>query len=188
MVGKCLGVLVGCCLLVPLVHASNLVINGDFEQPLDPQVWVTTSNCQSYVIQRETHFDPDPDYETYLVKLNGTGWARLGQTVAVDDLNIEFFAHAKVNCYASTPDVWAGGALALMYLNAYGTVLGETRIASQSTSCPWSNGPNMHIIEGTNTWEAYSFNVEEELGNLPGVDSGQIAFLCVCFFGQVYEC
>lgn len=180
-------------LIVAFGFASNYVNNGDFEQPLTTGWTQYTSSSYGY-IGRGTGYDPDPDYEV-LVRRQGSGglgggYDRLYQTadISIPLEYIDFSASVKLDAWDSgTP--WAGAACCLYYLNQYNAVLGVTRICRYSPGHPWSNSATQHLIIPSDTlWHNYSFNVSDELQNLPGVDPDEIAKIRVALMDSCYNC
>ena len=62
------------CLAMSVAWADNLVVNGDFEQPLEAG-W-TPHSVGLCTIERATGLDPDTDYEAR-VALSAGGYGRL---------------------------------------------------------------------------------------------------------------
>lgn len=179
--------LVLCGLAALPARADNLVTNGDFELPFAPD-WVQTNTATSYTVDRGIAYDPDPDYEAHIVQNTGLGWVRLAQTAWVPETEVAFSASAYFNSTA-TSTAWAAAALVIEYLDASETRLGETRIGNWTHYCTWVNGPDLHLIGmPASTWTECSFNVNDELVNLPAVDPALIRFLRVSLFTDIYDC
>lgn len=174
-------------LVVLPARADNLVVNGGFELPFAPD-WAQTNTAVNFTIDRGIGYDPDPDYEAHIVQNTGAGWVRLAQEVWIPETNIEF--SASFEFYSSaTSTAWAGAALVLEYLDAARTRLGETRFGNWTHYCTWVNGPDQHLIGmPADTWMDYSFNIDEELENLPAVDPGRVRFLRVSLLTDIYDC
>lgn len=163
--------------LASLGSAGVLLTNGDFEAPLTTG-WQQLTSGSSITIDRQTTYDPDPDYEVQVYKGAGSGYARFLQEVNIPTTDLEFSIAAKMYAYDNNADTlcWAGSAVIVSYKNAAGTVLGETRICRFTTPCPWANSSTMHLIlVGDSLWHTYSFNINDELTNLPGIDPSNVA-------------
>ncbi len=170
---------------LPIASADNLVVNGDFEQPLGAP-WVLYSGGVS-TIERLTDLDPDPDYEVH-VDLPGAGAGRLAQIVPVPDSEIGFSGHLRMHAQ-HTGDAWSGAALVLSYLNSAQEVLGETWLGAWTPNCPWEGGPTTHLIGlPDDVWLDWTFNVNEELVELPAVDPQAVRYIQIELYVQAYEC
>ncbi len=179
-----------CILLVFLLAqclAVELITNGDFEQPLTTH-WEQITSGPNTIINRATHYDPDPDYEVYVYKGIGSGYARLYQTVNIPSTDLDFTVHAKSYVYASS-SAWAGAAVVISYLDELGFLLGETYICARTTYCPWTNNPTFHIIDISDSlWHNYGFNINDELSHLSGVNPLDINQIQISLFDEIYHC
>ena len=176
-------------LMVGIGAASNYIDNGDFEQPLTIG-WVQTAAGGGTTINRGTNYDPDSDYEVYLYKATGTtGYAQLWQISDVPTCNIPVSFNAKLYAWDNHQDAWAGAAIVIGYLDDSNTLLGETRIANMSPGCPWANTADCHIIAIYDSlWHNYSFNIGDELANVPAVDPDEVTKIRVFLDAQVVHC
>lgn len=182
------------CLAIVAITASfaqNLVVNGDFEQALTTG-WTQYSANSSGGITRSTTYDPDPDYEAYVYRIGSTstasGYEDLYQIVDIPSTNLQFHANLKLYAY-DNGSPWCAACLVLKYLNSSNAVLGQTRIYAYSGGCPWTNTSTLHLIGVSDSlWHTYSFNINDELANLPGVNPGQIAKIRVALFDTAYCC
>lgn len=175
---------------IVLVANANYIVNGDFEQPTTTG-WTFEKLGINGGAYQGTLYDPaDPDYEVYVLKSGDSGSVKLYQTRDVPSTNLYFSVHAKLYARTSYASYWAGAAVILSYLNSSGVILGETRICQKTTSCPWSNSSTMHLIINSDTlyWYDYSFNVNDELTNLPGVNPAQINKIRVSLFDSIIHC
>lgn len=181
-------------LLIPVfisiqAGAQNLVINGDFEQSISTG-W-TQSSSGSVTIDRSTSYDADGDYEGCANKNHVNfedGYAQLYQIIDVAGTNLEFSCKAKCEGYESTdyPQNWTAGAIIIGYLNSSGTTLGETRIYHHTNDCPWTNSSTTHLISVPNTnWNNYSFNLNDELSNLSGVNPASVSKIKISLYSYV---
>ncbi|MCX7995454.1 MAG: hypothetical protein N3A65_06770 [candidate division WOR-3 bacterium] len=164
-------------LMVGLMSAGNWLINGDFEEALSTG-WTSTQSGSYIFIDRATTYETDPDYEVRVEKGAGNGYARLSQTIDITTPSeFTFSAKAKLYAYDNNADTltWAAAAIRIIYRNSAGTLLGETRICRFTTPCPWQNTSTIHLILANDTlWNNYSFNLQTELGNLPGVNPANV--------------
>lgn len=171
--------------LVSLGSASVLLTNGDFELPLTTG-WQQVEGGSYSEINRATTYDPDPDYEAYAKDQYGN-YAKLWQTVNIPTTDLEFAVNAKLYAYDNNQDTlcWAGAAITISYLDASGLLLGKTMICRYTTPCPWANSSTCHLIIAPNTnWNFYSFNINSELGNLPGVNPTDVEKIEVALYAK----
>jgi len=172
--------------------AQELVVNGDFELDISTG-WSIDSleGMTPYLdtIDRDTSFNPDPGYEARVKKYD-SAHAKLYQIFDVATTNLAFGIKTKL--YAAELNqatTWAGAAIVLSYMNDSGTVLGETRICYKTIHSPWVDSPTMHLIVAPDSnWNVYSFNVNDELTNLPGVNPLEIAKVRVALFDTTDGC
>jgi hypothetical protein len=74
------------------------------------------------------------------------------------------------------------------YQNTAGTTLGETRICRYSPPCPWASSNTVHLIPAADTlWHTYSFTLNSELANLPGVTPSQVRKVKICLLDTTYH-
>jgi hypothetical protein len=134
-------------------------------------------------------YHPDADYEVRVEKGDGSGFAKLFQTVNIPTTDLDFSCSAKMWAYDNHATAWCGAAVWISYLNASNTLLGETMICMRSTQNPWNNTSTRHVIPVTDSlWHSYSFNINNELTNLPGVNPSQIAKIQVALYDTCYDC
>jgi hypothetical protein len=175
-----------------LASAGNFLVNGAFEQDLSVG-WTSYMADPTYgydSIIRGTGFDPDADYEAYALSTFGYV-TKLYQTVDIPSTaNFTFAIKAKIVAFDNDYDslCWAASAAIVYYLNSAGTVLGETRICGFSAPCPWVSTSTIHLIQAADTlWHNYSFVLNAELANLPGVTPAQVTKIQVCLYDTTYH-
>jgi hypothetical protein len=174
------------CLALP-AHALELVINGGFEQAFTTG-WQQETVGSAWYIDRATNYDPDPDYEAFVRHYTGSGSARLYQDVVIPSTNVEFAVRARILATATSP-AWAGAAVVLSYLDQHGFLLGETYIGVKSATCPWNDGPTLHVIAAAyDVWMDYGFNVADELNHLPGVDPAAVHKIRISLYVRAADC
>jgi hypothetical protein len=175
-------------LLVAFSSASVLIVNGDFEQPLTEGWSETTSGAGVMEIVRGTGYDPDPDYELYIHKGDGTGYTEVSQIAYIPTTDLEFSVNAKVYAYGTSSQCWSGAAVCLFYLDASDSVLGWTKICDRTVACPWTSNSSCHAIEATDTmWHNYSFNLDDELDLVPAVNRLDITKILVSVVAQCVD-
>lgn len=170
------------------IQAGELITNGDFEQPLT-EGWDEIRVGSNITINRGTGYDPDPDYEANVYKGTGSGFAKLYQIVDIPAIHLDFTVNAELYAYDNSSSAWAGAAVMLSYMDEDENVLGITYICYRSPGCPWTNTSTTHVIPASNSsWNNYSFNIEDELTNLSGVDPLQVKKIEVSLLSQGSWC
>ncbi len=161
-------------LLFSSLLAQELVVNGDFEQPLSVG-WLFDTTGGYITIDRYTYPHPDPDYEAYVYKLY-TGYASIYQIVNLPDLNLDFSFSARFRKKEGSSTCWPVSAVIIGYLDQNSNLLGETRVYYPSPYCNWQAGPTLHLVLVSDTfWNFYSFNIRQDIvQNLPGVDTARV--------------
>jgi hypothetical protein len=174
--------------IILYASAYNYVVNGDFEQPF-AQGWQESYNGAEVLLSRDTLYDPDPDYEAYIYKGGSSGYVRLSQDVAIPLIELTFFVNAKILADDNNVGAWSGAAVVLAYLDGNDTVLGETRIYQGSEGCPWVNSQTLHLIPAPDTnWNNYTFNLIDELTNVPAVIPSEIKKIRVALYDTTEWC
>ncbi len=175
--GGIMKMLIPIFLMIGLVSAGNWLVNGDFEEALNTG-WTSTQSGSYIYIDRAITYEPDPDYEVRVEKGTGNGYARLSQTIDITTPSeFTFSTKAKLYAYDNNADTltYAAAAIRIIYRNATGALLGETRICQFTAPCPWQNTSTIHLITVSDSlWHNYSFNLQTELGNLPGVNPANV--------------
>lgn len=154
--------------------AQELLVNGDFEQPLETGWVQTMGGSGTHTINRDTGYDPDPDYEAYCYQYDNPGYARLSQQVEVPGPALEVGFRAKLETTGQT-SCWPAAYVSVCYLDENGTKLGETRYFSAGFS-PWTASPVFNPVRVTSTdWNDYTVIVADELSqNLPGINPAEV--------------
>lgn len=177
--------LISISLLIITFGWSNLMINGDFEQPLT-MAWLMDSSGVNIIIDRATNYDPDGNYEAQSYKGVGSGYASLYQMVDVPSVELTFSCNAKLYAFDNDADTlcWAGAAVVIGYHNSAGTRLGETRICQFTTPGTWTSSSTRHLINVFDSlWHNYSLNIANEISTyLPGVNPANVSKISVALF------
>lgn len=175
-------------LVIGICGATNYITNGDFEQALSVG-WIQSVSGTGSIIVRGTTYDPDPDYEVYLYRPTGNGFAQLEQTADIPTTNIDFTVAAKLYAWDNNVGAWGVGAVVVAYLDDSSSLLGETRICHRSIGCPWQDGPDCHIIDvNDDLWHTYDFNIAQELANIPAVNPSDVAKVKVSLLAYTLDC
>ena len=179
-------------LVIGISSAGPLLTNGDFEQPLDT-AWTHTYLYPTYLdsTDRATNFHPDGDYEARVRKYD-YAYNKLSQTVDVWTTDLEFSVDARLQAheYNSAASYWATAAIVIAYRNASGGLLGQTRICHNTPDCPYTNSPTFHMILAPDqyNWYSYSFNINDELDSLSGVNPADVAQIEVALYDTTNGC
>jgi hypothetical protein len=175
-------------LLTAHLVALEIVANGDFEDLLTTG-WSQRASAASFTISRNTTYDPDPDYEARIYQSTSNGFASLYQIEIVPSTDIDFSGNAKVYAWDNSSGAWGGAAIIIGYVDGFNSLLGETFICARSTHNPWTNTATRHLIEAADSsWHSYSFNLNDELANLSGVNPGDVEKLQVSLYTENADC
>ncbi len=170
-------------LSIPLLASASsleLTSNGDFEQPLF-QGWKKTLVGYQIDILRGTNFDHDTDYEMSIACSNGYGDAKLRQELYLPSVETVFSAELK--SYAvDGAGAWVTCGLMISYLDEYGGPLGRTLLGSLSEASEWMPREDFHFIDTSGDWGLYSFNIADELLNVPAVNASEVRRVAVEIF------
>ncbi|MFO7675742.1 MAG: hypothetical protein R6X12_05465 [bacterium] len=168
--------------------AQELLVNGDFEQPLATGWTHTDSGYGTHQSDRAIDYHPDPDYEAMTYQYDNPGWSRLSQTVVTPGIQLSLSFWAKFEEAGGVSTCWPAACFSVRYLDGAGTALGETRWY-YSTYANWVPSPtlSLHRITAPD-WAEYSLDVAQEItANLPGVNPGDVAQLEVALFSYTYD-
>lgn len=154
-------------------QALQLVENGDFEQPFDAGWKQQLGGLGS--IDRGTTYEADPDYEAHVSKMETTGSNRLYQVIPIPSLDVRLSFRARMNVLAGS-EAWAAAMIGIAYLDAEGSILGETRVLARAGACPFTDRPDLHLIAapGDDAWHETVVQLSDEMAWLPAVDPMQI--------------
>ncbi len=175
---------------VGIGSSRELVTNGDFELPpsvgWEELAWgefADTGNCR--MRYRHDHH-PDRDFEVMVHKMLNKGY-KLFQKIEIPTLDIRFSVSARLTSKTENRDYYAAAAICLEYLDGRDSVIGETRLYSATTGCPWVSTSMLHLIGAPDSlnWYDYDFSVEDELANLPGVEPDSIHAINVVLLAYV---
>ena len=175
--------------IIGLCSASNFITNGDFETVLT-EGWMQQQYGYYITITRGTRYEPDPDYEVFLSKGTGTGYAMLYQIAEIPTLNLDISFSARLKAYDNYVGAWSAAAVMICYLDTANTVLGDTRVCRFSQDCLWADSSNRHIVTAQDeNWHEYAFNIQDELNEyLPGIDQQEVAKVKVVLIDSTWYC
>ncbi len=176
-------------LLCSIASGTTYVTNGNFEEILTVG-WTEEHTATTYAIDRNTNYDPDPDYEVYIYESNSSGDAQIYQLFDIPTIDIDLSLNAKLYATATTGTAgWTAAAIIVSYIDEFDSIMGETRICQRAGSCPWMNSSTVHLITAPDSnWHTYSFKIAEELENLPGVNAAHVKRLKVALIDTAFNC
>jgi len=184
---KSLPALLLALLLAGAAGADGLLLNGDFEQPLDVG-WTDTvqNSAGTFSFTRaDTFGQPTPGYAAKVYKYLAR-YASLRQTVDVPSANLTLTFDARLKIGGGSSTCWPVASVWVRYLDANSTELGNTRFCRSSVYSTWVNSDTVHLIEIADTtggWNNYSLNLAEEIAaNLPGVSAADVARITIDLF------
>lgn len=153
---------------------QELLVNGGFEQELSTGWVQSMGGSGTHTIDRDTGYEPDPDYEAYCYQYDNPGYARLSQQVEVPGPALEVSFRVKLERSNDT-SCWPAAFASICYLDEGGALLGETRYYS-SPVVAWEPTSTFHPVQVSSTdWNEYTVIVADELSqNLPGVTPGDV--------------
>lgn len=165
-------------LLIPLCAVSKeLVVNGDFEQPLDTG-WVTKGNPS---------ITANGDVKLYFIGEVSFVYRYVKQRIDITSYAPEFLNFScDAKLFANNEDyyIYAAAAVVVSYQDKYGNRIADTKIAyidtlpeySQKNCWPDDTLQNFSFIQD-NSWHTYSFNVGTELDSIGLTNQDTIKFI-----------
>jgi hypothetical protein len=158
-------------------RATELIVNGGFEQPLEVG-WSDTVYQQAGAWLFERSDTCGQPGNVARVRKDLAAYAALVQTVDVPDVDLVFSYSGRFRIGGGSSTCWPAAALILRYLGSGGIELGNTKYVLHNEFCTWGNSDTAHIIEVENpeVWVAYNLEIAREIAdNLPGVNAAQVA-------------
>ena len=174
-------------LLAGPAAATQYLVNGDFEQPLNVG-WIDTANVEvgTYSFERSDTFgQPTPGYAAKAYKMLAR-YASINQTVDVPDVNLTLSVDARLKIGGGSSTCWPVASVWVRYADASGLELGNTRICHSSSYSIWTKSDTVSIIEITDTigaWDHYTLNLKQELaGHLAGINPDAVKKITIDLF------
>jgi hypothetical protein len=166
--------------------ASEYLVNGDFEQPLDVG-WTDTAKVEvgTFSFERSDTFgQPNPGYAAKAYKMLAR-YASIYQTVDVPDVNLTLSLDARLKIGGGSSTCWPVASVWVRYADSFGLELGNTRICLSSVYSTWTKSDTVGIIEITDTtgaWHHYNLNLKQELSHLPGINPDAVKKITIDLF------
>jgi uncharacterized protein (DUF779 family) len=163
--------------------ATEYLVNGNFEQPIDvgwDTVALNLAGVDTFTWS-DTLGQPTPGYAVAVHKCLAS-YASLSQTVDVPDANLALTFDGRFSIGGGSSTCWPAAAMIVHYSDASGTSLGNTCIYLHNQYCAWASSDTQSLIDVTtpDTWSPYSLNIRTELANhLPGINPANVAKITV---------
>ncbi len=117
--------------------AQNLLVNGDFEQPLDSG-WTADTGGPGYkTIARDAGYQPDPDYEV-MDSLVYQGWSRLQQIIDAPGAELTLSFSASFAIGNGSASCWPAACFVVGYYDG-----DDTLSARRDTTCTTPTAPGL---------------------------------------------
>jgi hypothetical protein len=155
--------------------AGELLVNGDFEQPLDVG-WTDTAKVEvgTYLFERaDTFGQPAPGYAAKAYKMLAR-YASLYQTVDVADVDLALSFDARLKIGGGSSTCWPVASVWVRYADASGLELGNTRFYLHDQYATWAKSDTVSLIDVSDTtgaWHNYALDLRQELTHLPGINA-----------------
>jgi hypothetical protein len=167
--------------------AGELLVNGDFEQPLDVG-WSETTKVEvgTFSFERsDTFAQPSPGFAAKVYKMLAR-YASLYQTVDVPDVDLALSFDARLKIGGGSSTCWPVASVWVRYADASGLELGNTRICLSSEYSTWTKSDTVGIIEITDTtgaWHHYNLDLKQELAtHLVGINPDAVKKITIDLF------
>jgi hypothetical protein len=179
--------------LVLPATGRELLTNGDFELP--PEVgwrldtWGMFSDTGNCRLRWQHDIAPDRDCEVMLHKMLHQGM-KLSQKLTIPGLDLGYSISCRLTSKTERESLYAAACAGIEYLDVRDSVLGETRVYSATSGCPWTSTPALHLVRAPDSlhWHDYRFNLYEEvIANLPGVNPESVRAVRVYLLGFVLD-
>ncbi len=176
-----------------IAFGRELVLNGDFE--LEPRfgwqldtwgMFSDTGNCR---LRWQHDIAPDRDREVMLHKMLHQGM-KLSQKLSVPTLDLGYSVSCRLSSKTERESLFAAACVGLEYLDHRDSIIGETRIYSATSGCPWTSTSTLHLMRAPDSlqWHDYRFNIAEEINRyLPGVVPDSVWSIRVYLLGFVLD-
>ena len=167
--------------------AGELLVNGDFEQPLDVG-WTDTVQLEAgtYRFDRtDTLGQPSPGFVALVYK-ELARYASLRQTVNVPDLNLDLSFDARLKIGGGSSTCWPVASFWVRYADSTGLELGNTRFYLHDQYATWTKSDTVDLVNVADTsgaWQHYAINLKEHVASrLPGINADQVKKITLDLF------
>jgi uncharacterized protein (DUF779 family) len=166
--------------------SANLLVNGDFEQPIDvgwDTIAVNLIGCDTFRWS-DSLGQPTPGYAAAAYKYLAS-YASMNQTVDVPGVNLTLTFDARFVIGGGSESCWPVASFVVRYLDAAGTSLGNSKIYLHNQYCTWAGSDTQSLIDITTpgVWTPFTLNVASELStHLPGINPAGVNKLNIDMF------
>ncbi len=163
--------------------SANLLVNGDFEQPIDvgwDTIAVNVAGGDTFTWS-DTLGQPSPG-KAVSVRKYLARYASLYQTVDIPDVNLTLSFDGCLEIGGGSSTCWPVAAFVIRYLDSSGVSLGNTKLYLHDQYCDWPASDTQSLIEVTTpgVWTPFSIDIATELAaHLPGIDPANIRKLTI---------
>ena len=163
--------------------SANLLVNGDFEQPIDvgwDTLAVNLAGGDTFSWS-DTLGQPTPGHAAKARKYLAS-YASLGQTVDVPDVNHTLSFDGRLSIGGGSSTCWPVAAFVVRYRDAAGASLGNTKLYLHDQYCSWASSDTQSLIDVTmpGVWTQFSLDIADELSaHLSGVSPANVKKLTV---------
>ncbi|MFO7639195.1 MAG: hypothetical protein R6X14_07900 [bacterium] len=184
-----MAVMAGLLLALVGTGLGNLLVNGDFEQPLEVG-WQedVQSLAGGYLIERsDTLGQPMPGHAARVYKLLAYH-ASLSQVVDVPGPELTLTFDSRMQLAGGSSTCWPTAALVVSYLNADARELGSTMFLLRDPYNDWRESDTLkfHDVQLPDEWVGYELDIAREIAdNLPGVSAEEVRKVGVRLFSYV---
>jgi hypothetical protein len=163
--------------------SANLLVNGDFEQPVDVGWDTLAANLAGgdTFTRSDTLGQPTPGFAVAVRKYLAS-FASMNQTVDVPGVNLALTFDARLEIGGGSSTCWPVAAFVVRYRDATGASLGNSKIYLHDQYCTWAPSDTQSLIEITTpgVWTQFRLDIATELStHLPGIAPASVKKLTV---------
>jgi hypothetical protein len=154
--------------------AGNLIMNGDFSQPIDSGWTVSSSGDDG------TAAIAAADEPYGFVSQTMKGRVSMYQVIPVENVDAEFSFSGRFHAEVTKEGYGALAKVAVVYCDADTATLGKTLFGRAAGSSALESDKTQHSIvaKADKTWTDYRLSIAKELSkNLTGVDASKVKYL-----------
>jgi hypothetical protein len=163
--------------------SANLLVNGDFEQPMDVGWDTVSANAAGgdTFTWSDTLGQPTPGHAVAVHKYLAS-YASMHQTVDVPNVNLTLTFDARFKIGGGSSTCWPVASFVVRYLDAAGISLGNTKVYLHDQYCSWAGSDTQSLVDITTpgVWTPFTLNIANELStHLPGINPANVSKLTV---------
>lgn len=163
--------------------SANLLVNGDFEQPIDvgwDTIAVNSAGGDTFT-WTDTLGQPSPGHAVAVRKYLAE-FASMSQTVDIPGVNLTLGFDGRFEIGGGSSTCWPVAAFVVRYLDSSGVSLGNTMLYLHDQYCTWASSDTQSLIDITTpgVWTPFSLDIADELSkHLPGIAVASVKKLTV---------